>query len=70
MYIVQPGSATVKTNGVASSPTRAVRRWPVTGRSTATGTSITPAPGSASGGSGVVSPPPSTRIGFGSAQSV
>ena len=72
MYIVQPGSATVKTNGASASPatTRAVRRWPATGRSTATGTSTTPAAGSASGGAGVVRPPPSTRIGVGSVQSV
>ena len=42
MYIVQPGSATVNTNGVSASPanTRACRCSPTTGRETATGTSM------------------------------
>ncbi len=54
MYIVQPGSATVKTNGVMVSPatTRAARCWPTTGSVTATGTSTLPSPGSAAASPG------------------
>ncbi len=49
MYIVQPGSATVNTNGVMVSPvtTRAARCCPTTGSVTATGTSTLPSPGGA-----------------------
>ncbi len=67
MNMVQPGSATVKTNGVAvpAAMTRAVRCWPVIGRPTATGTSTVPSP-PATGSAGVVRPSPSTRIGVGS----
>ena len=62
MYIVQPGSATVNTKGVSASPanTRACRCSPTTGRETATGTSIVPAP-AAIAAVGVVRPSPSTR---------
>ena len=67
MNIVQPGSATVKSNGVLLSPasTRAARCSPVTGRPTATGTSMVPSPGWAIKGAGVVRSSPSTRIGVG-----
>src|SRR5215207_877873 len=63
MYIVQPGSATVNTNGVPVSPasTRADRCSPTIGRETATGTSTLPAAASATAGVGVVRPSPSTR---------
>jgi hypothetical protein len=49
MCIVQPGSATVNTNGVMLSPatTRASRSSPATGSVTTTGTSMLPSPGSA-----------------------
>ena len=47
MNIVQPGSATVKVNGVVVWPaiTRAARCSPGTGLTTSTGTSATPCPG-------------------------
>src|SRR6185369_3913122 len=63
MYIVQPGSATVNTNGVSASPatTRADRCSPTTGRETATATSTVPLSLAATAGVGVLSPSPSTR---------
>src|SRR6476469_810329 len=63
MCIVQPGSATVNSNGVCASPasTRADRCSPTTGRETATGTSTVPSAASATTGAGVVRPSPSTR---------
>src|SRR6476659_6196617 len=63
MCIVQPGSATVNSNGVCASPasTRADRCSPTTGRETATGTSTVPSAASATTGAGVVRPSPSPR---------
>src|SRR6185369_10869897 len=63
MCIVQPGSATVNTNGVSASPasTRADRCSPTTGRETATGTSTVPSAASTTTGVGEVRPSPSTR---------
>ncbi len=66
MNIVQPGSATVNANSAAlpATCTRAARRWPITGCSTATGTSTTSCPMRAS--SSPLRPSPSTRTGVGS----
>src|SRR6185436_12395894 len=65
MNIVQPGSATMNSKSVLSSPhrTRAARRSPGTGALTWTGTSAMPPAGSADGGSGVARPSPSMTIG-------
>src|SRR6201992_2536213 len=63
MNIVQPGSATTRSNGVAlpATWTCAARRSPTTGCSTTTGTSMTSRPAASP-----FSPSPSTRIVAGS----
>src|SRR5271156_4616134 len=66
MNIVHPGSATVNANGVTppATSTRAARRWPTTGCSTATGTSTPSCPMRAS--VSPARPSPSTRTSVGS----
>src|SRR4051794_28395599 len=68
MCIVQPGSATVSSNGSSSSTatTLAARCSPTTGRVTRTGTSTDPSPGSVSTDTGVSTPSPTTRTCVGS----
>ena len=71
MYIVQPGSATSKSNGCSTisppsnraatiSPpsTIAALRWPGIGSVTRTATSTTPSPATAVAGTGVLTPSP------------
>ena len=74
MNIVQPGSATVKSNGVAALPTcsRAARCSPSTGCSTATGTSTVHRPSACPPRATAepLSPSPSTRIAVGSVTSL
>ncbi|CEZ54413.1 Uncharacterised protein [Mycobacterium tuberculosis] len=71
MNIVQPGSATVNSNarlGPSGVCTRAVRRSPTTGDSTATATSMTSSPGRAA--ASPAKPSPWMRIGAGSVHPV
>ena len=71
MYIVQPGSATMKSKlelGVRGDGARAPVGSPTTASATRTDTSTEPSPGCATGAPTVSKPSPTTRTCVGSVQ--